>query len=152
MGKILHKIISPNKSGFVKGRSIPKNILLAQEIVRDINKRAKHFNVVIKLDMAKAYDRDSWVFLTKVMRRFCFGERMVDMIWRILSNNWYNISLNGKSHGFFPSTRGVKQGDPLSLSLFIIAAEVLSRSLNQLHKNDNFIGLGWPDGVKRLMR
>lgn len=42
--------------------------------MRDINKRAKNVNVVVKLDMAKAYDRISWVFLTKVMRKFGFGE------------------------------------------------------------------------------
>lgn len=57
--KVLHKIISPNQSGFVKGRKISKNILLAQEIVRDINKRAKHFNVVVKLDTTKTYNRIS---------------------------------------------------------------------------------------------
>lgn len=34
-------------------------MLLAQEIVRDINKRNKHHNAVVKLDMTKAYDRVS---------------------------------------------------------------------------------------------
>lgn len=57
--KVLHKIMSPNQSGFVKGRSISENVLLAQEIVRNIIKRAKHVNVVVKLDMTKAYDRVS---------------------------------------------------------------------------------------------
>ncbi|XP_060182213.1 uncharacterized protein LOC132611869 [Lycium barbarum] len=45
------------QSGFVKGRSIVENILLAQEIVHDIRIRGKPANVVIKLDMEKAYDR-----------------------------------------------------------------------------------------------
>ncbi|XP_060184825.1 uncharacterized protein LOC132614395 [Lycium barbarum] len=47
------------QSGFVKGRSIVENILLAQEIVHDIRIRGKPANVVIKLDMEKAYDRVS---------------------------------------------------------------------------------------------
>lgn len=55
--KVLHKIIFSNQFEFIKGRNISENILLAQEIVRDINKRIKHLNVVVKLDMAKAYDR-----------------------------------------------------------------------------------------------
>ncbi|XP_060202667.1 uncharacterized protein LOC132631084 [Lycium barbarum] len=45
------------QSGFVKGKSIVENILLAQEIVHDIRIRGKPANVVIKLDMEKAYDR-----------------------------------------------------------------------------------------------
>lgn len=49
--------ISHNQSGFVKGRRIFDNILLTQEIVTDLRLRGKPANVVIKLNMAKAYDR-----------------------------------------------------------------------------------------------
>lgn len=56
MTKVLPFIIFENQAGFVKGRSIVKNVLLAQEIIRDINMRNKNSSVV-KLDMTKAYDR-----------------------------------------------------------------------------------------------
>lgn len=38
----------------------------------------------------------------------------------------------------------MKQGDPLSLILFIIVAKVLSRSLNNLFLDGRFIGYGMP--------
>ncbi|WMV28797.1 hypothetical protein MTR67_022182 [Solanum verrucosum] len=132
------------KAGFVKGRNITENVLLAQEIIRDINLRKKNINVVVKLDMTKAYDRVSWIFLTKVLRSFGFSEIIVDMVWRLISNNWYSVLINGQFHGLFHSTRGVKQGDPISPTLFIIAAEVLSIGLNNLHKDDKFKGYGMP--------
>ncbi|XP_049362737.1 uncharacterized protein LOC125827465 [Solanum verrucosum] len=141
---VLPKFISPNQSGFVKSRSISENVLLAQEIIGDINKRNKHTNVVVKLDMTKAYDRVSWVFMTKVLRKFGFSEVIIDMIWRLLSNNWYSICINGQIHGLFQSTRGLKQGDHLSPTLFIIGAEVLSRTLNALHSDSSYLGYGLP--------
>lgn len=56
---VLPKIISQNQSGFIKDRNIPENVLLLQEIIRDIGKRNKNVNVVVKLDMEKTYDRVS---------------------------------------------------------------------------------------------
>ncbi|XP_059306396.1 uncharacterized protein LOC132057813 [Lycium ferocissimum] len=122
--RLMPRLISPNQSGFVKGRSIFENILLTQEIVLDIRLREKPANVVIKLDMAKAYDRVSW-------------KRLVD-------NNRYSILLNGRATGFFKSSRGVKQGDPLSPALFSLSTEVLSRALNSLFDDSRFIGYGMP--------
>ncbi|XP_060200399.1 uncharacterized protein LOC132628652 [Lycium barbarum] len=81
---VLPGIISNTQNGFVKGRSIVENVLLAQEIIKDVNKRNNLHNVVVKLDMAKAYDRVSWIFLTKVLRQFGFSEVIVDMVWRLV--------------------------------------------------------------------
>uniref|UniRef100_A0A0V0H3R1 Putative ovule protein n=1 Tax=Solanum chacoense TaxID=4108 RepID=A0A0V0H3R1_SOLCH len=106
--------------------------------------RNKEANVVVKLDMAKAYDRVDWIFLTKVLRKFGFSEMIIDMIWRLISGNWYSIMINGQAHGFFHSSRGLKQGDPLSPTLFVIAAEVLSRNLNNLNEHESFKGFGMP--------
>uniref|UniRef100_A0A0V0IRF8 Putative ovule protein n=1 Tax=Solanum chacoense TaxID=4108 RepID=A0A0V0IRF8_SOLCH len=141
---ILPKIISSNQSGFVKGRSIIENVLLTQELISYINKRGKPSNVVIKLDMAKAYDRVSCFFLMKILRKMGFSNKVVDLIWRLITNNYYSVIINGQPHGFFHSTRGVKQGDPLFPALFILSAEVLTRALNALFNNDQFIRYGMP--------
>ncbi|XP_060216639.1 uncharacterized protein LOC132644099 [Lycium barbarum] len=130
--------------GFVKGRCIIENVLLTQEVVTDIRLMGEPANVVLKLDMAKAYDRVSWSYLIRVLRKMGFAEVFIDMVWRLIANKWYSILLNGQASGFFHSTRGVKQGDPLFPALFILSAEVLSRALNSLFKNNEFRSYGMP--------
>ena len=56
---ILHSLISSNKSGFVKGRSISENSLFAQEITHHKKKPNVGSYIIIKQVMAKAYDRVS---------------------------------------------------------------------------------------------
>lgn len=80
----------------------------------------------------------------KVLRKIRFSNRVVDLIWRLISNNYYSVLINGQSHGFFHSTRGVKQEDPLSPTLFILSAEVLTRALNGLFEDGQFVGYGMP--------
>nr|XP_027108979.1 uncharacterized protein LOC113728817 [Coffea arabica] len=141
---VLPKIISPQQTGFVKRRNITDNFLLAQEIVSGIGKKNRGGNVVMKLDMSKAYDRVAWDHIIDVLRRFGFGEIFIDLVWRLISNVWFSVILNGASHGFFKSTRGLRQGDPLSPALFIIGAEVLSRGLNNLAMQSGFVGFKVP--------
>lgn len=69
---------------------------------------------------------------------------LIDMVYKIISNNWYSILINGHTQGFFKSSRGVKQGDPLSPALFIIIAECITRDLNQLHHKEGYVGYGMP--------
>lgn len=76
----------------------------------DIGKPIRGGNIVLKLDMATAYDRVSWPFLLQVLRRFGFSEVWIDMIWRLVSNVWSSIIINGSPQGFFKSSRGIRQG------------------------------------------
>ncbi|GAA0166986.1 hypothetical protein LIER_22020 [Lithospermum erythrorhizon] len=54
---ILPKLISENQAGFVRGGLIQDNILLAQEMMHHIDKGDKYGNVILNLDMSKAFDR-----------------------------------------------------------------------------------------------
>ncbi|XP_058111279.1 uncharacterized protein LOC131254304 [Magnolia sinica] len=57
LNSLLLKLISVEQGAFIKGRDIAKSIVLAQESIRDISRHVRGRNLVIKLNIKKAYGR-----------------------------------------------------------------------------------------------
>ena len=123
---ILPSIISPEQTGFVEGRQILDGLVVAQEVIHTL-KTKKERGMLIKLDLSKAYDRLSWKSLETVLKAFGFYDRWVKWVLSMISTPNFSILLNGAPTSMFNATRGLRQGDPLSPFLFIIAAEGLGR-------------------------
>lgn len=43
----------------------------------------------------------------------------------------FSILVNGSTHGLFGSSRRIRQGDPLSLLLFVVVMEALSKMMEK---------------------
>nr|XP_027124187.1 uncharacterized protein LOC113740870 [Coffea arabica] len=96
LNKVLPQIIAPWQTGFVPSRGITDNILLAQEMAQDLDRRLKDPNLILKLDLEKAYDRVEWPFLLFMLRQFGFQEQVVDLCFRTFSNSWFSVLINGR--------------------------------------------------------
>jgi len=83
-----------------------------------------------KLDLEKAYDHVNWDFLIYMLQRCGFGERWREWIKFCFSTVKFFILVNGVPFGFFQSSRGIRQSDPLSPLLFVVVMEAFSRMLN----------------------
>eukprot|EP00253_Pinus_taeda_P018458 PITA_18458 len=123
---ILPSIISPEKTGFVEGRQILDGLVVAQEVIHTL-KTKKEKGMLIKLDLSKSYDRLSWKYLETILKSFGFCDRWVNWVLSMIYTPNFSILLNGAPTTTFSATRGLRQGDPLSPFLFIIAAEGLGR-------------------------
>jgi ribonuclease HI/exonuclease III len=126
---LLKRLISSPQGGFVEGRNILDNVIQVQETIHS-SKRRKEKGMLIKLDMANAFDRVNRSFLIKSLLAFGFSPHFVQLINACIENPWIAPLVNGRPSNFFQARRGIRQGCPLSPFLYILMADTLSRKLS----------------------
>ena len=75
-----------------------------------------------------------------MLTRVGFGENWRKWIQECVSSAWFSIMINGSPKGFFQAKRGLRQGDSLSLFLFLIVAKALGRMIQEAVKVGLFDG------------
>ena len=102
--------------------------------IKNLCKSKNIDGLLISLDAQKAFDSVSHDYIRETLRAYGFGEKFIQYF-----NTLYNgLSVKVLVNGFFSEKinieRGVKQGDALSCSLFILCMDPLIRNLNENKK------------------
>lgn len=126
LGTVLDNLVRQNQTAFIKGRCILDNFHSVRLSCKAIHAKRTPC-VLLKIDIAKAFDSIAWTFLLEVLAHMGFGQRWRDWISCILSTASTKIILNGRpGRRICHACRGVRQGDPLSPMLFVLIMEVLN--------------------------
>jgi hypothetical protein len=76
-----------------------------------------------------------------VLEAFDFKKRWIEWVYSMISTPIFSILVNGIPSNTFNATRGIRQGDPISPFLFIMAAEGLGRVIKREQREKRMKGL-----------
>jgi mannosylglycoprotein endo-beta-mannosidase len=130
LSKYINELISPAQSAFIKRRYIHDNFLFVRNLAHAYH-RKKIPALLFKLDISKAFDTVSWEYMLELLEMRGFGARWREWLTIIFSTAHSTVLLNGTEGKQIRHARGLRQGDPLSPYLFILAIDALHQVLEQ---------------------
>ena len=79
-----------------------------------------------------------------------FSTRWINLVMKCISSVSYSVLINRAAYGNIKPTHGIRQGDPLSPSLFLLCAEGLFALIHEAARNQCLIGISIARGCPRV--
>ena len=144
--EILANIISIEQNCSVPQRTIFNNLFLIRDLIKYKTEKNDTFYLV-QIDQEKAFDKIDRPFLFKTMEKLGISKTFINFIEILYKQNTSTITNNGFISENVPMLRGLRQGCPLSLPLYVIQGEITTQNIN---KDQNIIGITIPNQKKKL--
>nr|GEV27004.1 putative RNA-directed DNA polymerase, eukaryota, reverse transcriptase zinc-binding domain protein [Tanacetum cinerariifolium] len=137
---VLGELVSETQSAFIADRQILDGPFILNEVIQWCSSKKKQA-IIFKVDFEKAYDSVRWDFLDEILSKFSFGHKWRMWIQSCLTSSRGSIIINGSPTEEFQFYKGLKQGDLLSLFLFILIMESLHLSFQRVVDAGMFKGI-----------
>ena len=124
---IIQHLIHKNQYGFIHTRTIQDSVAWAFEYMHLYHHSKKQI-IILKVDFVE---------------HMGFGSTLLHWMRSIFSLGTSSVLLNGVPCKTFHCKRGIRQGDPLSPLLFVLAADLIQSALNQA-KDQGLLSLPIP--------
>ena len=130
---ILPEIISEEQTCSIPTRTIFNNIFLIRDAIK-INKEKNTTFYILQIDQEKAFDKIDHNFLKETLQQLGFSELFLQFIKILYKNNTSYIINNGYLSSPINLERGLQQGCPLSLPLYVIQGQITTTNIKKMKK------------------
>ena len=126
LGHHMPQLSVAEQRAFVHGRDIRHNIILAESL---LYREPQPDGALLSLDWAKAYDRVSYDYLSRVLEAYRFNPSLVNKLKATMYGFTLSLASPDNNQPCFPRGRGVGQGCPCAPLLFTLAINPLAMAL-----------------------
>ena len=138
---ILPDIISKEQNCSIPNRTIFDNLFLIRDIITYTKQKNNYF-YLLQIDQEKAFDKIDPAFLYKTMEKMRFSPIFINFLKILYKQNTSMIINNGFLSPQVSLQRGLREGCPLSLPLYVIQGQITKINI----KNDtNIAGINIPN-------
>lgn len=150
--EVISLLSCPCQTGFMQGRFIADNGLLAQIAMKQASFRSSS-EVDLLCDQEKAYDRVHPVYLRSVLQAFGLPFCFITAVCSLFFGTTMKVNVNEYLSSPIQLGRGLHQGDPISPLSFNLVMEPLAKSIVYSQKirgfafplDDNMEGVSLPN-------
>lgn len=139
---VLDKCVTQEQLCAVKGRSIHDGLLLIRDTI-EYSQKAGGQGKLMSLDQRKAFDMVDHDLLFLTLRHMGTPIGLVELVKTLYKGVTTRVQVNGHQSREIDIQRGVRQGCPLSPTLYIVYAQVF---INHLKSDEGVRGITTPGG------
>lgn len=127
---IIPDVIVLTQMSFVLVNTLQRTLsLITWEIIHTMQQEKEKFGqMLIKVDLEKAYDQLSWEFIYETLREVNLPTELIRLTTDCISSTTMQVLWNGEYKDYFPPSRGIRKGDPISPYIFVLCIERLKLS------------------------
>ena len=148
LSNILPYVIDINQTCAVKGRRITDNLCILRDII-SLSVSRNNRLAIVSLDQEKAFDRVNHTFLFNSLHKYGLGPAIIQWVRLLYTNIDSCVMVNGFTTENIVIGRGVRQGCPLSPTLYVLCIDLFAR---MLHKRGDFPGVQIPGGQGQAVK
>ena len=137
---VANKVTRQSQTTFMPGKNVLEGVVILHETIHELHKKKKN-GVILKLDFEKAYDKVNWSFVQQTIRMKGFSPIWCKRIEEVVSRGSVGIKVNEEVGHNFQTRKGLRQGDPLSPTLFNLVVDMLAILVSRAKSCGQFRGL-----------